>query len=75
MKLDAAGLGATILLGGRELLRSGIVRNIPAETDRHAVGDKQQQTEIEVLQLLVDSGYKLAGYHGTCGWRGPELAS
>jgi hypothetical protein len=70
MKVDAEGLSAKVLLGGRDLLRSGIVRNIIAETDKHAEKD-MQQTEIEALQLLVDSGYKLAG-HG--GWRGPRVA-
>jgi FkbM family methyltransferase len=71
MKVDAEGLGSKILLGARELLRSGIVRNILAETDRHA-DQHGQQIEIEALQLLVDSGYKLAGY-GT--WSGPNLVS
>jgi FkbM family methyltransferase len=71
MKVDAEGLGAKILLGGRDLLRSGIVRNILIETDKHKERN-MQQTEIEALQLLVDSGYKLAGY----GWRlGPSVAS
>jgi hypothetical protein len=71
MKLDAEGLGAKILLGGRDLLRSGIVRNILAETDKHDEKD-MQQTEIEALQLLVESGYKLAGYGW---WRGPSFVN
>lgn len=70
LKVDVERLEPQVVLGSKDLLKSGLVRNIFMET---AVKDQNDmEKEIAAVQLLIDSGYKVAGQGN---WRGPEERS
>jgi FkbM family methyltransferase len=61
LKVDVERHEAEVFLGGKELLRSGMmVQNIITEVGR----DVDPALQVQALNLLIESGYRLAGKGG-----------
>lgn len=68
LKVDVERHEAQVLLGAKELLQSGLVKNIFTE-----IGvDVDRSILLEALHLLTESGYQVAGQGN---FRGPDLPS
>ena len=68
LKVDVERHEAEVLLGGKKLFQSGMVKNIFTEVG----ADVDQSVQVKALKVLIEAGYRLAG-QGT--FRGPKDTS
>ena len=67
LKVDVEGMEYTVIEGGKNLLKSGIVRNIFMEVSARTPIERELNKPS--LAMLRDTGYKL---HKVGGWAGPN---
>jgi len=68
LKIDVEGLDSEVLRGARKLLAENRARNVFMEVFKRSTVERQKGRES--LEMLVEAGYKLAGW-GL--WQGPGL--